>query len=254
MRRVSIFVVSVLIVTNALAQQTDVSNETIERAKAYDFSPFLYNNEKYGATGVFDSTYGRLQIRFETVSKDKDNALVYRVTGASRHMKQVTPFTGMIQVKNITKMNGTLDDMLRAMPGIQVEDSRVKEGDQKNDFVVVSATFLLREDSTQKYSGMFDGEVRFALRLTPDGSLSNDWNRGESNYFRNFVYRGEWTAFGGGFSAPVAWADGRIPVGVGVDVGQREFQVAPKFEKYGWKRNDNGDYIDNPEYWWRVKN
>ena len=255
MRRYSFFIVAFVgFCLSVVAQPAgEVSTETAERAKAYDVSPFLHNNEKFGATGVFDSTYGRLQIRFENVTKDKDNPLVYHVSGASRHMKQVTPFKGTIQITEITKSTGTLNDMLMAMPGMKVEESRIADGLERGDFVFVKATYNLREDSTKKFSGVFSGNMQFALRVKPDGSLSNDWNRSESNYYRNFVYQGNWTSYNGKFFAPATWADGRIPVKDGVDVGQREFQIAPKYEKNGWKRNDNGDYVDSPEYWWRAK-
>ncbi|HZF99446.1 MAG TPA: hypothetical protein VEY71_00515 [Chitinophagales bacterium] len=254
MRRFSLLLfVSFLTGAFAFAQTTEVSNETLERAKAYDFTRFLYNNEKYGATGVFDTTNGRLQIHFENVAKDKDNPLVYRVRGASRHMKQVTPFKGSIRITEITKATGALNDMLNAMPGMKTEDSRMADGVERGDYVLVNGTFDLREDSTKKFSGVFSGDVQFALRVKPDGSLSNDWNRSESNYYRNFVYRGSWRAHTKKFSAPAAWSDGRIPVKEGVDVGQHEFRIAPQFEKHGWKRNENGDYEDNPEYWWRMK-
>src|SRR5688500_5208244 len=144
MRRVSVLLATLVSLSVcAFAQTTEVSNETLERAKAYDFTQFFYGNEKYGATGVFDTTYGRLQMQFENVRKDKENPLVYHVSSASRHMKQVTPFKGTILIDEITKSTGTLTDMLNAMPGMKSEDSRVTDGLERGDFISVKATYEL---------------------------------------------------------------------------------------------------------------
>ncbi len=55
------------------------------------------------------------------------------------------------------------------------------------------------------------------------------------------------------FKVVSVWADGRIPVPDGVDVGDSDFKIAPPYEKHGWKKDGDGNYIDNPEFWWRVK-
>ena len=203
--------------------------------------------------GVFDEDFGRLQIHFETVERDTTNPTRYHVTGASRHLKQVTPFNGNIDITDVKRLNGTLEDMLKRMPGGNGEDGRITEGLESGPYVLVNGVFNLREDSTKKFSGVFNGNLTFALREEPDGRLSNKWNRTTSKYYRNFIYQGKWTSHDGSFSADATWADGRIPVPDGVDVGQNEFTVAPKYAKEGWKKDGNGNYIDNPEYWWRVK-
>ena len=69
------------VATRAFAQTADavaeVSPATVEYCKAHDFAPFLLTNEKYGASGVFDESYGRLQIHFETVERDATNPFVF---------------------------------------------------------------------------------------------------------------------------------------------------------------------------------
>jgi hypothetical protein len=79
----------------------------------------------------------------------------------------------------------------------------------------------------------------------------NDLQEWENIRYSNNTFKGKWRPYNSTKTFPVAWGEGRIPVKEGIDNGEKEFEIAAKYKRNGWQKNTAGEFIDNPEYWWK---
>lgn len=200
-----------------------------------DLSTWLATEQPYGTQGVFDKNYGRIQMHFATIQHDAANPCKYLVTGASRHMGTVTPFVGWIEIGEVRVLD---------QRGSSAEPGALDLG--------VTGTYVLREDSTQKYSGIFQGKLNFRLHRFPDNTLLDDQLARMGPIYRNFTYQGTYQFYTSrrGPGVQASWSRGRLPVPDGLDVGKDRFQISPKYEKNGWQRDSTGKYVDDVPKWW----
>jgi hypothetical protein len=201
-----------------------------------DLSGWLATEEPYGTQGVFDRSYGRIQLHFATVTRDAENACLYHITGASRHRETVTPFKGTIRIDEV-----------------RILDVRTAAAQDEAQDVGIKATYVLKEDSSQKYSGVFRGQLTFQLHQYPDRTLIDNLVAQMGPLYRNFTYQGTFSFHGSAKTKPAGWGRGRLPVPEGVDVGKDRFRIAPKYESGGWQRNPDGSYKEDVARWWEAR-
>lgn len=80
---------------------TNAENVPADFCSKYDVKEYLSTYEEFGTDGVFDTMYQRIQFHFEAIKKIND--CQYQITGADRLKGVVTPFSGEIRIKKITK-------------------------------------------------------------------------------------------------------------------------------------------------------
>jgi hypothetical protein len=219
-----------------------------EFAEAYTINSLFKTDSLYGSTGVFGNNYARIQIAFAEITKNRDKPAVFQITGASRHLKTVTPFTGELVINKVFQYPGNFEIY-------QEDPDRIVVSEDVGDdlYTVIEGSYRLREDSTKKYSGVFMGTFRYKFHLHKDGKLVNDLRDWEGIVYSNAIYTGTWKPYTNGKAVPCNWAEGRVPVPEGVDVGETEFQVSEQYIENGWQMSGSGKYIDNPEKWWIIK-
>jgi len=226
----------ILFTLPAHAQQLGSDNNVITPSFCLeeDLSTWLATEEPYGCQGVFTKNYERIQMHFSTVERDAANACLYHVAGASRHRENVTPFKGTILIQEV-----------------RILDTRTATAEDNAQDLAFKAVYTLKEDSTQKYSGVFHGRLNFQLHQFPDRTLLDDRLAKMGPRYSNFTYEGTFQFHGkSGAGKPCNWGRGRLPVPDGVDVGKDKFQVAPEYVKGGWMRNLDGSYKEDVPQWW----
>ena len=236
-------------VTGSVAQDHSRwrTNEDIY-AQKYDLSALFKTDSIYGSNGVFGDDYGRLQIVLTSVKRDSLNPKIYHVTGASRHMKNVTPFTGTIRLVIVYEYPGNFETYRENADEIE---AKIHPGEPVRVYTITNGNFEFLEDSTRKFSGMFSGNFMLKFHRHENDRLVNDLRDWENIRYSNNIFRGTWKPYNSTKPFAVAWAEGRIPVPDGIDVGINDFEICTKYKRNGWQKNTAGEFIDNPEYWWR---
>lgn len=229
-----LIILGIFLSLRVFSQHTGQQSETIKKTFCAEnnLETFLKTHDKTGTTGFFDTTnYWRIQMHFESIVKDKSNPLVYHIFGASRRRKTVTAFEGTIRIKHVFPVNDK-----RYPPG-KIYD--------------IDAEYSLSEDSTKKFSGKFEGKSGFRLHQNSRNILSDLEERIFGNRYSNFTYKGIWTAYKSRKTIVCCWGNGRLPVHKKIDIGDKAFSIADKYIKYGWKKDNKGNYLDNPSEWWK---
>ena len=217
-------------------------------ALRYDLSHLFITDTVYGNNGVFGDEYGRLQIVLTSVKKDTVNPLRYNVTGASRHMKNVTPFKGFIELVIIYEYPGNYEIYREDADEIE---AKIHPGEPMRVYTITNGNFEFYEDRTKKFSGVFSGNFMLKFHRVEGDELVNDLQEWENIRYSNNTFKGNWRPYTSTKSFPVAWGEGRIPVKEGIDIGDEEFEIAPRYKRHGWQKNTAGEFIDNPEFWWK---
>jgi hypothetical protein len=246
-----LFIIYFLLLNFLFVQSQDHARWMIpvnEFAETYTNTSLFKTDSLYGNNGVFGNNYARIQIAFTEVIKYRDKPAVYHVTGASRHLNTVTAFKGELIIEKVYQYPGNFEIY-------NVNPDRIVNSEDRGDelYTILEGRYQLREDSMSKYSGVFTGTFKYKFHLHKDGSLVNDMRDWEGLLYSNAIFTGNWNPYTNGKAVPCSWAEGRIPVPEGVDVGETEFQVSEQYIKNGWQRSNSGKYIDNPEKWWIKK-
>lgn len=222
--------------TNAQQARSEESIVTPSFCAEEDLSNWLRTEEPYGTQGIFGQDYSRILMHFGTVRRDAANPCLYHITGASRHKGTVTPFIGTILIDEV-----------------RILDARASAADEGGQDLGFKASYRLREDSTQKYSGVFWGGLTFQLHRFADRTLLDKQLAAQGARYRNFTYEGKFRFHNSGKARPASWGRGRLSVPEGLDVGKDRFQVSPEHGHSGWERNQDGTYKEDKERWWEGK-
>lgn len=216
---------------------------TNEFCKTYDISTLLRTKPETGTDGVFDTSYWRIQMHFETILKDSVKPNVYHIYGFSRHKNVVTPFSGHVVINEVQQYPG---NFYYAM-----DTSKKDFNEEGIHYISVSATYTLLEDSHFRFSGIFKGKLGFGLHKLKNKALVNDLLEYEQDGYSNFTYNGTWNQYHSIQYLQCIWGDGRLPLPRGVGIGASEFLIAEKYRHNGWERNDRFELVDNPKFWWK---
>jgi hypothetical protein len=109
--------------------------------------------------------------------------------------------------------------------------------------------FVLREDSTRKNAGVFQGSAALDVYLHPKRGLQLISRSGRT-LTRNgeAKFEGTWTPYGAASPKPVVWVENIFGYGPQVfnnfTIGERDPDFNPKYAKLGWNT-----YWTNDEWW-----
>jgi len=202
----------------------------------YDYSS-IWLTENSPQNGVIGTNYQRIEIHIGKVTKSKDRADTYLVTGKSKVNKNICDFSGEIRLIKLF-YNECYDD--------SSPDDRPKRATFPK-CAVLFAEYVFNEDGAQNHTGVFNGIMECSVRIDKTTVLldeSMDFSDGYSN--RTFV--GTWTDYKTKSSKKCIWGNYRLPFTPGFDCGDGEMIVCDEYVKYGWQ-----PYQDGSEREWNEK-
>jgi hypothetical protein len=212
--------------------------------KTYDLTSLLVTQSETGTEGVFDSTYWRIHVHFETITKDEQRPETYHIQGAFRTMKHVVPIEGEIHITRVKQYDRAffwvIDTTFELPPDVPYFDEK------EFRYTYCTGSFEFRESNNQVNAGVFSGKLDFGIHENAEGILLDDLQNYQPDGYSNFIYKGIWKNNTTGSIKPFIWGEGRIPLPPGVDVGFDAFQIARQYRKNGWQPGD-----DPPKYWWK---
>lgn len=237
-----LFLVSSLLSSSLYADQVDDWIENIEypdyeifqlkqgdakdKYKHYDFSSLMIPRTDF--LGYIEPNYRRLKITLTSVTKDPKATERYNVRGYSVVKGNKCDFSGEVavyQVREYEKLHLGIDD--------EYKDAGIKAQG------VMLGKYTFNENSTQKYSGSFQGLMTLYWYVDSNDQLVYDNIRDYADNYRNNQYVGTWTRYGSSKSKTANWGEYRIPFSKYLDIGAGEFSVNPVYENQGWS-----DYME----------
>ena len=189
--------------------------------------------------GFYGMEHRYIAFIFDRVQQDSVRPSLFRVQGRSRFRKMVTPFAGTFTVGRIEPLRAFLD-----LDPVAAAQARA---------YTIAARFVLREDSTTRNAGTFEGTATLDFyRLasggpqllqsatTPDKDLPA---RGAGQLFR-----GQWRSQRTGRRNPVAFAiysQVVVPDAMtDLFLGDRGEAINPKYARLDWTET-----WENTEWW-----
>jgi hypothetical protein len=195
--------------------------------------------------GFFGPAHRRIEVVFMNVRRDKAQPNLYYIQGKNRYKGLITPFVGTLQLTHLVEQPHYTK---REMTG-QDERMYYNPDLDKRRMYTATGSFLLREDSTHKNSGIFRGTVALDLLFDRANGLhltsrtSRTLTRGGLAKFE-----GTWAPYGAASPKPVVWVDDIFTYGTHIfnnfTIGERDVDFNPKYAKLGWNT-----YWANDEWW-----
>jgi len=201
--------------------------------------------------GVIGINYQRIEMYISKVTKSKDRADVYLVTGKSKVNNNICDFSGKIRLINLFYID--CDD-----------DSAPADRQKTANFhkcAVLFAEYVFNEDGAQNNAGVFSGITECSVRADKTKMLLD-----ESMYFAdgysNRTFVGTWTDYKTKQSKKCVWGDYRLPLTPGFDCGDGEMIVCGEYVKNGWQTyqdgsesawNEKEQKYDIKDKWWLKK-
>ncbi|MFN8255676.1 MAG: hypothetical protein U0W24_08315 [Bacteroidales bacterium] len=179
-----------------------------------DLSILWETQNQNSILGFIGDNYSRMNIRFISVIKNKENQKEYFVYGKSKVGNNICDFQGILRLKNSFLVSV---DSLKNSTGILVGE------------------YELNEDMKNIHSGIFSG--RFVTYWETDSKnniLKPDLPCVSEEYQIN-KFAGIWKEYKKGKLKNANWGEKRIPICGDLDVGTSEFCPNKKYEKNGWE-------------------
>ena len=254
-------IIGLLLVINACAQTNPqiknwelqlLNNSTLsgfeykDSIAKYDLG-FLWLHSINSADGIIGENYERIQIKFISVFKDKNDVNTYHVIGKSKVKNYISQFVGTIKIAKVRIYN---------QMHWGVDDEYKNKGIKKQGIII--AEYHFEEDSTRRYSGIFDGLLSTFWYIDKNGKINYDNIEMTSDSYNNNQFVGTWKGYKNNISKVCNWGDYRIPFSGDLDIGAGEFSPADKYLKYGWQsyrdaytNNIKQALIDEEKQWWK---
>ncbi len=198
------------------------NDNVLEHYIRYDFSTLLKPESEF--LGFISPGYRRLNVKFNSVSKDGYSDYKYNVEGFSVVKGNKCDFSGSItltQVREYKEMHYGVDDEYKSH-GI------IEQG-------VVIANYELFENKQQKFSGVFNGVMTLYWYMDENNNIYfDDIEKSVSDDYKNNQYVGTWNQYGKNNKKVANWGEYRIPFSKDLDIGVGEFSVNPQFYSQGW--------------------
>lgn len=237
--------------TDIMNGEKVISTNHLMEFEKYDFSSLWLKTESRLIYGVIGKNNHRIQVKILTVTKNKKNPMLYSITGKTCVKDNICNFSGTIEILKIQKSNRTNFGT----------DNEFK-GNSRGQGLLI-AKYLFVEDKNQKYTGVFEGELKTKWYIRQGGQVAyDDINSHSDGYFNN-AYVGTWKMYNSKLTKKCNWGDYGVPnVGCDFDIGTSEFRVSEKYWKNGWldiaikNRVPNGVIIEAKENkfqkeWWQ---
>jgi len=233
-------------------QDDDLSGRKNELPQSlnYDYSS-IWVTDNSTQNGVIGTNYQRIEMYIGKVTKSKDRADTYLVTGKSKVNKNICDFSGEIKLIKLF-FKDCYDD---SDPDERPKHTKLPK------CAVLFAEYVFHEDGTQNHTGVFNGITECSVRADKTKMLldeSMDFADGYSN--RTFV--GTWTDYKTKNSKRCIWGDYRLPFTPGFDCGDGEMIICEEYVKYGWQPYQDGSerewdertkMYERKNKWWLKK-
>ncbi len=194
-----------------------------------DFSDLLIPASDF--IGFIGSDYQRLYIKLTSVVQDKDNKKIYHVRGSSKVKENEMDFEGEINVLEI--------DVIA--PHYEIDDRFKNDGIKTQG--ILFAKYELREDSNQKASGRFVGNMMLRWLVDKDNELQYDVFDGDGS--NNNQYSGKWISYKTRAAKVANWGEGRIPNSGDLDYSADGFWPNEKYKSKGWENYEYPQQIES---------
>lgn len=210
------------------------SNELKEILK-YDFSP-IWLTGNFEQNGIIGQNYQRIQFHIDEVKKSKSPG-TYLILGKSKVNNNICTFKGEIYL-----ITNFLYD--------SCEYSEIKNCGQ------LFANYILYEDSTQNFSGVFKGVTECSFYLDKsDKQMHVDESNSIADGYWNRSFIGTWTNYKSKQTKKCIWGDYRLPFTFDFDCGDGEMHVCDRYKENGWQTfGDGSEYISPGEGKFEIKN
>jgi hypothetical protein len=188
----------------------------------HDFSSLFL--PEYEFIGFIQPNYRKLEIVYKSVKKRLDKPDIYTVSGYSVVTKNRCEFTGEVvitQIREYKKMHFGVDD--------EYKDRGIKAQG------IAIGKYTIKENSEQKYSGVFEGVMVLKWYQDKGGNIKADDIRRYSDFYSNNQYIGTWHSYKSNKMKVANWGEWRIPYSGDLDIGEAEFYANPKYYKSGWE-------------------
>ncbi|GAA4047888.1 hypothetical protein GCM10022409_37780 [Hymenobacter glaciei] len=191
--------------------------------------------------GFFGPDRYRISFALTHIRPDSLDPLALQVTGKSRFKEAVVPFSGVLQLRDLTPLKRA------SLTNTSVQDSLLRTYTAK-------AHFIFRQAPTQSHTGTFEGTGILEFYITKGGSISFVQTATEEPEGGTLalLYKGKWTEYHTNHQKELLLGRDYEAVGWGVleafTIGARGENVNPKYAKLGWDR-----YWENDEWWTGVK-
>ncbi|HTA81504.1 MAG TPA: hypothetical protein VK783_01090 [Bacteroidia bacterium] len=204
----------------------------------------VLKSESAVIVGFIGSNYQRIQIHYSSIVKDKSKPDEYLVKGKSKVKDNVCDFTGVITITKTIENEQYTGDTGKAAMYVNLDS--VREG-------TLTAHYNFKEDSTQKFSGIFDGTLTSDFYLDINYKPHYDNTMQGADDYSNNQFTGTWIMYGGKLIKKCNWGDYRIPDCGNLDVGVGNFTPDQKYIKNGWQNYCTGcpDDSNKTKNWWQ---
>lgn len=165
--------------------------------------------------GFIGSDYQRFYIHYISVRKSNESPYRYIVTGKTRVRDNICSFTGTITITQAVLSKTT-------------DYAPYKQGS-------LSCTIHFYEDSTQKGSGWFEGNLSSDFCLDKKGRLYYDAISIVADGYSNNQCTATWRSYKNAITKKCNWGDFRIPESLELDKGAGVFVVDEKYIRSGWE-------------------
>ncbi|QSE98678.1 hypothetical protein [Fulvivirga lutea] len=199
---------------HANGQDLQHSNEnTIHQVKNLDFARLI--NTEFKHEGIIGQKFRRITFKFSNVSKT-ENDFIYSLKGKSKVGNNIVPFEGNLMLSEAHQVESEIIDV---------------EG-------VITGHFILREDPTNKSSGIFEGQFTAYWSVE-----DNQVVKANGSYVilpRIWSFIGKWKGYNSKNEIVCCWSDYQIPC------TPEDFNIS-----------DGPDVIPNSKYdevgWWPLR-
>ena len=208
-----------------------------------DFSD-VFKSSPYDIVGFIGTNYQRFQIYYSSITKDEKNPNVYYVKGESMVKNNICDFSGTITIIKVVENEQYTGDLTHPTM-VNLDSTRECE---------ITAHYLFKEDSTEKYTGIFEGDMVSDFYLDINYKAHYDDLMAGADGYSNNQYTGTWTSYDMNTKKPCNWGDYRIPNSGDLDVGTGNFSPNKKYIKNGWEDfawYTTGD-ANKPKEWWKT--
>lgn len=220
-----------------------------ERFLNYDFSLLWTKTDNTSVHGFIGDNYQRLRIKIISVKKDSIHSDIYKIYGKSMVKNYICEFRGTIKINSIR---------LYQQMHFRLEDTVNLEGIKKEG--ILTAAYHFEEDSSQQYSGMFEGTLISCWYIDKNGLLNYDFIENYSDNYRNNQFIGTWINYKNKQKKTCNWGDYRAPYCGDLDEGAGEFSPNDPYLKYGWQTYHDANSIQKSDtnavkeeewQWWK---
>lgn len=211
----------------------------------HDIKPFFYqaDEEIYSTlNGFFGPDHYRIEFVFLGIEQDKTMKNKFYLTGKNRHKKQITDFEGSFIIDSV----------------FSIKDPNVKDENFESEYGYFSGLkekyscvgkFTLSEDSSQQFSGKFEGRMALDFGINED-KKPEIWYYSNKTPARSsgFLFDGTWVNYDGGKSKSTLFSKDIFMFANDIlkdfSYGEREIEINPKYRKLGW-----ADFWQSEEWW-----